>query len=286
MNRIVALERAFVFSCCGAALVGLIHNIEAPARRGVLVVVGGPQYRAGSHRQFVLLARALAECGVPVMRFDYRGIGDSDEPFLGFEALDRDIAGAIDAFFAQCPSLREIALWGLCDAASAILFYAHKDPRVAGVVLLNPWARTQVGEARAYLRHYYGRRVLDPKLWRAVALGRVNIWRAMLSFLRMVAQRLHFTAQSESQDKDSVPLPERMAAGLALFSGPVLLIMSGQDLTAREFEDAARASRQWRKLMAATNFTRRDLDEADHTFSCRIWHDKVVTLTSEWLQSW
>ena len=153
-------------------------------------------------------------------------------------------------------------------------------------MLLNPWVRTQIGEARAYLRHYYGRRIVDPKMWHAVAFGQVNLWRAMLSLLRVLAQRFHFSTPSKLKDESSVSLPDRMAEGLALFSGPVLLIKSGQDLTAREFEDAASASRQWRELMAATNFTQRDLDEADHTFSRRIWHDKVVTWTSEWLRSW
>ena len=40
----------------------------------VLVVVGGPQYRVGSHRQFVSLARALARQGMTTVRFDYRGM--------------------------------------------------------------------------------------------------------------------------------------------------------------------------------------------------------------------
>jgi len=48
----------------------------AAADTGVLIVVGGPQYRVGSHRQFVMLARFLADHGVPCMRFDYRGMGD------------------------------------------------------------------------------------------------------------------------------------------------------------------------------------------------------------------
>ena len=42
----------------------------------VLVVVGGPQVRAGSHRHFVQLARHLATHGHAVMRFDVRGMGD------------------------------------------------------------------------------------------------------------------------------------------------------------------------------------------------------------------
>jgi len=77
MNR--PQERASVFGCGGDRLVGILH---APAERardiGVLVVVGGPQYRVGSHRQFVRMARDFAAAGYPVLRFDHRGIGDSD----------------------------------------------------------------------------------------------------------------------------------------------------------------------------------------------------------------
>ena len=39
----------------------------------MVIVVGGPQYRAGSHRQFTLLARHIAAAGYPVLRFDARG---------------------------------------------------------------------------------------------------------------------------------------------------------------------------------------------------------------------
>lgn len=174
MTAATAQERAVVFACGDAGLVGVVHLPPAPARRGVLIVVGGPQYRAGSHRQFLLLARSLAAGGYPVLRFDHRGIGDSDGPYPGFEALDADIAAAIDAFVIHCPEIEEVVLWGLCDAASAILFYAHRDPRVAGIVLLNPWVRTPAGEARAYLRHYYLRRLGERDFWRGLLAGKVK----------------------------------------------------------------------------------------------------------------
>lgn len=290
MNRGTAQERTFTFSCRGATLVGVVHPSDEPTERGVLVVVGGPQYRVGSHRQFVLLARDLAAQGVPVMRFDHRGIGDSDDPYLGFEALDSDIAAAIDAFLTQCPSLREVVLWGLCDAASAILFYAHQDPRVAGIVLLNPWVRTPESEARTYLRHYYVRRLIDRGFWRNLFSGRFKPHESVLSLLGLFAQRFGIAAPSSSttassNSRDASPLPERMAEGLAKFSGPALLIMSGQDLTAREFEDSARSSEVWRRLLSEPRVSRRDLQDADHTFSRRIWHDKVVAWTSEWVRN-
>jgi hypothetical protein len=88
-----------------------------------------------------------------------------------------------------------------------------------------------------------------------------------------------------SKIPEARPLPERMAHGLARFKGPLLLIMSGQDLTAREFEDTARSSRTWQRLLTEPRVSRRDLQAADHTFSRRVWHDKVVEWTSQWVRN-
>ena len=148
-------EHALAFACNDSWLYGILSIPENTSSRGVLVVVGGPQYRAGSHRQFTLLARDLAAYGVPVLRFDCRGMGDSEgEPRI-FEDIEEDLQCAIDKFMEEIPGLDEVVIWGLCDAASAALFYAHRDPRVTGLVLLNPWVRSEQGEAKAYLKHYY-----------------------------------------------------------------------------------------------------------------------------------
>lgn len=283
-------ERAFTFNCSGDKLLGIVHAVPRPARRGVLVVVGGPQYRIGSHRQFLLLARALAAAGIPTMRFDYRGMGDSDGTYRGFEHVDADIAAALDAFQARCPGLEEIVLWGLCDAASAILFYAYKDARVRGIVLMNPWVRTIAGEAKAYIRHYYTARLVDPAFWRKVASGRFDVGaslRSLGTFIRnAVAARDGKGTQTSSPDLDSsMPLPARMAEGLRHFRGPVLLLISGNDLTAREFLDAAAASSLWRDLLAEPRITRRDLPTADHTFSQAAWREQVIGWTVDAVQA-
>lgn len=275
-------ERALTFACGDANLVGIVHEPPTAVRRGVMIVVGGPQYRAGSHRQFLLLGRSLAERGIPAMRFDHRGIGDSDEPYLGFEALDNDIAAAIDTFLGECAEIEEVVLWGLCDAASAILFYAHRDPRVAGIVLANPWVRTPEGEARAYLRHYYLRRLTEREFWRGMLAGRVNPMAAG----RTLVQLLYQLRGGPTATGTRVALPDRMAEGLARFRGPVLLILSGQDLTAREFEDATAQSAVWRRLLGERRVRREDLAAADHTFSRRHWRDKVAGSTLDWLSSW
>jgi exosortase A-associated hydrolase 1 len=125
-------ERAVTLRCEGERMVGIVSVPERPSTRGVLVVVGGPQYRAGSHRQFTLLCRGLADDGIAAMRFDYRGMGDAEGEPRTFEDIDGDIRAAIDHFCTQVPGMSEVLICGLCDAASATMFYAHSDPRVKG----------------------------------------------------------------------------------------------------------------------------------------------------------
>ena len=279
-----AEEQALIFQGYAADLVGILHPTgDARAPAGVLIVVGGPQYRVGSHRQFVLLARQLAARGVAAMRFDYQGMGDSDGEALSFEAVDGDIRAAIDVF-CEHQSLSGVVLWGLCDAASAALFYAASDPRVQGLVLLNPWVRTEAGIARAYVQHYYRARFFQRDTWMRLLSGKLNPWRALHS-LREQWLRARRGDASEGGGAEPVPsLPERMADGLAHFQGPVLLILSGDDLTAQEFEDVARQSPHWQALLRAARVTIRRLPAANHTFSRREWRDQVANWSSEWVR--
>lgn len=279
-----AEERALTFACDGARMVGILSlPAQATATRGVLVVVGGPQYRAGSHRQFTLLARDLAREGVPVLRFDYRGMGDSEGAARPFDAVEDDLRAAIDAFMAAAPGLREVVLWGLCDAASAIGMYAARDARVAGLVLLNPWVRTENGLARATLRHYYSARLRDPAFWRQLLGGGLNWRKSLGSMLALVRKARRSSRPAASAAKS---LPERMRSGLAGFQGRVLLVIAGADLTAREFCDLADTDAAWRGVLAPPRVTRFQIEDADHTFSRRAWRDQVARWTAEWLRSW
>jgi exosortase A-associated hydrolase 1 len=308
-------DRALSFACGTDSLVGILSPSASPATRGVLVIVGGPQYRAGSHRQFTLLARQLAARGIPVLRFDYRGMGDSSGAARTFEYVEQDVAAAIDAFQAAVPGLREVVLWGLCDAAAAALFYGHRDPRVCGLVLLNPWARTAEGLARSTLKHYYWQRLRDPELWRKVFSGRFALGASLRSLLGLLgaarkgpagadpAGQPAATSAGAAAGVDTVlspalcprngsapplshDLPARLLEAMQRFRGRVLFIFSGADLTAQEFLDMTKASRRWQALLAAPTVQQQTLAAADHTFSTRAWRDQVADWTAQWVQTW
>lgn len=284
------VESAIAIACGAEALVGIVHHGAADARVGVLVVVGGPQYRIGSHRQFLLLARGLARQGLPVMRFDYRGMGDASGQMCTFEDVNDDIACAIDEFFARAPQLTSVVIWGLCDAASAALFYAHRDARVSGLVLLNPWVRTEAGMAKAYMKHYYLQRMFSAELWKKVLSGKWNAGATLKSILDLTL-KLRGEKQAKKVLGGNVgksallTLPERMAQGWDHYQGPVLLILSGNnDYVADEFRDLIGASRAWQRRVTRGGVTRRDFQAANHTFSRSDWRDQVELWTSQWIQ--
>jgi uncharacterized protein len=280
-------EKPVVFGCAGEQLIGVLHVPEASIDVGVVVVVGGPQYRVGSHRQFVHLARALATEGFPVMRFDCRGMGDSSGAFPGFEALDPDVRAAIDAMTRELPDISRIVLFGLCDAASAALLYCTTDARVSGLVLANPWVRTPAGEAASFVKHYYGRRVLERAFWTKLLTGRLDVLAALVDFLKKLMRGL--TGARADAVSSAVPFVARMLHGLESFRGPVLVLVSEQDLTAQEFRDLCKSSPRWRAALGKPAVSVEEFAGADHTFSSGAARDRMNAVVLAWLsrgRSW
>lgn len=275
-------ERALNFFCDGDSVVGILHIPECPSAQAVLIAVGGPQYRAGSHRQFVLIARALAERGYPVLRFDYRGMGDSEGDRRNFENIEDDLCAATGELVRNVSGIRNVAILGLCDGASATALYAWKDLRINGVVLINPWVRTDGGEAKTMLKHYYCSRLFDRSLWLKIGRGKFDFVGAARSILS-IAKRAN-SANSLVKNAVLPSLPHRLYQGLQKFPGKVLFILSENDLTAREFDETCRSSREWRTLMEATRITCHNLPGANHTFSRRDWREQVIRWTAEWLE--
>lgn len=278
-------EHVLGFACDGDGLVGVLAVPETPAQTAVVIVVGGPQYRAGSHRQFVLLARHLAAAGYAALRFDVRGMGDSRGSARGFEAISEDIGAAIDAVQQRLPGVTRVVLWGLCDGASAALLYCHDtaDTRVRGLCLANPWVRSATSLARTHVKHYYTERLRQRAFW-------IKLWRGKVAFTAVKDLLRNLRAAAAPSDRagaltpERLPYPQRMAAAWRDFDGELLLLLSGRDYTAKEFSEYTSTDAAWAAALRHPRLQSRHLHEADHTFSAEAARSQVDALTIEWLE--
>ena len=87
-----SLECAGYFTVSGAALYTVLHEVPDPVARVLLV---GPfaSERHFSYHPWVRWARYLAARGIEVLRYDYRGLGESTGEFeeMGFDHWSEDV---------------------------------------------------------------------------------------------------------------------------------------------------------------------------------------------------
>lgn len=277
-------EEALVIPCGDDRLLGIVTRSVQPANLGLIVVVGGPQYRVGSHRQFVLLARCLASAGYTVLRFDYRGMGDSSGEARTFDDVHDDIAAAIDMLQARCPHVERVVLWGLCDGASAALLQVNKsaDRRIVGLCLLNPWVRSEATLARTQLKHYYLERLIQANFWHQLLRGEFAWRRAFQDFWGNLTAWRSATQPQLARD---APFQQCMALAWGQFKGQILLILSTNDYTAKEFLECAKSDPHWRGLLERPGLQRVDVAGADHTFSNEQWRASTEHALLHWMHA-
>ncbi|MFT4995490.1 MAG: exosortase A-associated hydrolase 1 [Paraglaciecola sp.] len=289
MQQQHTMEHAVHFMAGGKQLIGVAHSaINACANIAVLILVGGPQTRVGSHRQFVLLSRYLAQNGYSSMRFDYAGMGDSDGVDADFMNVSDDIEQAIHTL-KQHSGAAKIVIWGLCDAASSALIFARKKTcdDLAGMILLNPWVRSEQGEAKAIIKHYYLNRLKDRAFWAKVFSLKFDITSSVQSLsanlLKMSGKKADPQTRNEIKTTDENYIGH-MLDGLKNFDKPIMLIISGDDLTASEFIDLSESSKDWKGVVEQKVSHRVTIAAANHTFSSQQWRHEVEAASLAWLQ--
>lgn len=121
-----------------AELFGLFHAVGGPARRAVLLCPPLGQDHIRCHRLYRQLANALAGEGVPALRFDYYGTGDSagDSADVDWSRCVADIATAADELRRRSGADRVIAFGARLGGSMASA--ATIDARFAGLVIWDP----------------------------------------------------------------------------------------------------------------------------------------------------
>ena len=217
-------RRHFAFDCAGSSLAATID--DAASTTGLLIVTGGNETRAGAFSNQAQLAAQVAAAGHPVLRFDRRGVGDSEGVNMGFRESAEDIAAALDAFRAQCPALRRVVAFGNCDAASALMLSSGAG--FDGLVLSNPWTyesdQADAPPPPSAIRARYAAKLRNPRELLRLVTGKV-------SFAKLARGLLSASASKAAPSG----LAETMKAGLARFSGPVRLLVAERDRTGQAF---------------------------------------------------
>jgi exosortase A-associated hydrolase 1 len=219
MRRLIAID------CSGDTLIATLD--EASARTGLLIVSGGNEIRCGAHRGMALLATVIAGAGVPVLRYDRRGIGDSTGMNGGFLSAQEDLAAAAAAFRREMPQVARIVAFGNCDAATTLALFG-RQAGVDRVLLANPWiVEDDDGmPPRAAIRARYLDRLRRPPA--TLIAGGVDL-RKLLNGLRKLLTT-----------RDQHGLADRVFAALADWGPQARLLVAAGDATALAFLDATR----------------------------------------------
>lgn len=133
-------ENAYFLPLGDERLFAFLHRPEGPCRGGAVLCAPLAEEKLWSHRVFVGFARELAAQGVAVLRFDYRGEGDSDRPFeqSDFSTRVADTRAAIDELRRQVPGLECVTMVGLRLGATIAAAAAAGRDDVLRLVLWDP----------------------------------------------------------------------------------------------------------------------------------------------------
>lgn len=130
-------------------LSAMLHHPGTNANSAVLLCPADGEERAWCLRTYVELARALAECGCWVMRFDYAGQGESSGAYddTSVETRVRDIAATLSVLRSRSGFGRPAVVGARLGGTLALEALAH-DSGVGSLVLVEP-----VLDVEAYRRN-------------------------------------------------------------------------------------------------------------------------------------
>lgn len=254
------MREPLTFACHGAMLAATLDRADGAV--GLLIVSGGNEVRCGAHRGMALLAAALAAAGHPVLRFDRRGIGDSEGANGGYLSSRDDIAAAIAAFRAACPGMTRVVAFGNCDAAAALALHQPLD--VDALLLANPWTIADAGTGDAdpaaapplppasAIRARYLARLRDPASLIRLVRGEVDLRKLVGGLARLVRP-----APPAAPDS----LGQRLCAAIRAAPQPVTLLLATRDRTAQAFAD------HWDRSGGDGAMAVLRLDSASHSFA-------------------
>jgi len=230
---------------------------EPRAAVAAVLLCPGIKTRVGPHRLYRKLSGAFLSRGIPVMRVDFRGIGDSEGDWPGESLADiyrltaaghcvDDTRSALDWLESRL-GIRRCIVGGLCGAANTALHVAREDTRVAALYSIGLSTRLHggdekpamsAGELRSH-RMVYLRKLGQPASWLRLLSLKSDyglLWRSLAQgFMAKKAGAPAAVAEASAAGLN----PDVAASLLALLGTgrPALLLFGERDPSRRDFEE-------------------------------------------------
>ena len=254
------IERPVVFYNQGQQINGILHaptSHDAPCP-AVAFFHGFTGTKVEPHRIFVKTARELAAIGFYVLRFDFRGCGDSEGDFtemtIGGEVSDA--IKSIDVLTAM-PGVdpERIGILGLSMGGCVAAFVSGQDARVKSTVMWAPLSDDPPDRKNEILE-----RVKNTPTPEEMALLNPNI-----------------VGKAFYEELPKISPSETIQA----FTGALLVIHgSGDDVV--PVSHGKRYYELMRERDAPTALE--IIDTADHTFNAVAWEQAVIAKSVAWFQ--
>ncbi|MDE2400633.1 MAG: alpha/beta hydrolase [Burkholderiales bacterium] len=236
--------------------------------------------RSGPHRMNVHLARRFAQMGIPSIRFDMSGLGDSQRssgtlPVLTQWVADtRTVMDAAQSHF-QC---NRFFMVGFCSGAEVAHLVALEDPRMRAAVLWDLYAYPTL---QSRLRTF---------LYRLQRAGLLGLARKLQARLQQAMHRTDQAAPDNSLgqraiEASQVPPREEYARRIqTLVDGGVELLVAYCGGEPEWFNHAD----QFRNMFSGHDFIDRVavsyLSDCDHLLTRREAQQAFSDMTVQWLQ--
>lgn len=246
----------------------------------IVILNAGIIHRVGPSRLNVLLARALAEAGYTVLRFDLSGIGDSEARSDGLPPLESSLADIREAldWLESTRRTRRVVLIGLCSGANHAVLYGGSDTRVVGLVLIDPAIPKTFGY---YLRHYRPR-LFRLSVWLNLTRGRHPLLQSLRVRMARNPAKPPRSREPDLQSPEVRSFLER-AYQSSLDHGIHFLTVLTADREGRhnyreQILDA------FPKVRFGDRLRLEYFEDSDHTFTSETARLRLIRLVVEWLE--
>jgi len=294
----------------GVRLFGILTTpAGAASELGVILLSPGVKMRVGPQRLYRRMARVFASMGLPVLSFDFEGLGDSEgalkeellKDVYNHIEVGRFVDDTVDAmnWMHQHLGTKRFILSGLCGGAITGLLTGSRDPRVAGLLALGitPLLASRAADPSLYMtarerdemRRGYVEKIFSPRAWARLFTFQSDyrvIWRLLPHLFRQQPEAAAPPASPAPPPEYDNASPLFPPAFFAMLSArrPMLLVFGGSDRLHWEFDEKFIGRHKPHLDTLPQVYDVHVIKDANHVLSFEEWQREMLDVSTGWLR--